>query len=1168
MSAEFVHLHNHTEYSLLDGLTKLTKKGHPLELFDIIAKQYQMPALAITDHGNMYGAMEFYWACLDSGIKPIIGCEVYVAKKSRFDKDKENGGYHHLILLAKDNEGYRNLSYLVSAGFTEGFYYKPRIDKELLQKYSKGLICSSACLAGEIATLLSQEKKEEAKKVAGWYQDVFGKGNYYLEIMDNGLEDQKRIIAPLLELSKETQIPLVATNDCHYLKQEDAYYHDILLCINTQKMVNDANRMRMGSNLFYYRSPEEMIQTFSYVPDAIKNTLVIAEQVNVKIKKGNGDLLPNFEVPKGFTSQTYLEHLCREGLKRRYPVIEKKHTDRLEYELSVIKKMGFASYFLIVWDFIKYSKDHGIPVGPGRGSGAGSIVTYTLGITDICPLKYDLLFERFLNPDRVSMPDLDIDFADFGREQVIDYVRNKYGQNNCAQIITFGAMEAKMVVKDVGRVMGFTPADTQKIANAIPARFSISQAITESKELQEIIKKDTKVVDLLKISAKLEGTKRHTGVHAAGLIVAPEDIRNFSPLAIGKKGVVTTQYDGKILPDLGLLKVDFLGLQNLTIINEAIKLIKQKEPNFDIDKIPLDDKETFQLLQEAKTFGIFQLESDGMKDLVRRMKPSNIDDITALNALYRPGPIGAGMLDVFVDCKHGRRKVVYDHPLQEPILRNTYGVILYQEQVMQMSMAIGGFTAGEADGLRKAMGKKLIDKMEAARVKFVAGGQAKNIPPSITNKIFDNMVTFAGYGFNKSHSAAYAYVTYRTAYLKAHYTLEYMTACMNNELGVSAKAGEVKTLIQYIEDVKQFKIKTLPPDIRYSQEKFSVEGKNIRFGLLGIKNVGEAAAENIVEARKNYGQFESFEDFLSKIDLTTVNKRAIECLCKAGVFDCFSKDKLEVRAKILDDIEKSIQQAIKIKKEKEDTQGFLFESSQMSTVSVNVMDKKIKPLEENVALEFEKEVLDFYLSGHPLEKYKRDMIAFSMYRLDKVPTPPEDTDFSTAKIIRVAGMLTFIKHLVSKKDKTKTYGTFRIEDMYGYLDCIVFHKLYEQIREQLQEKAIVVLKGKVLNDKGHPKLSVEEFYSMEEAKKKFPPFLGSLRIQVSAVSLDDELSNKIIEILKKYPGKSKVLLDITKYNLDDYIIETEYTVKYTDKCIKELENLLGEGTTTLQYADI
>jgi len=1160
MAAEFVHLHNHTEYSLLDGLVKLTKKGKPLELFNIIGKQYQMPALAITDHGNMYGAMEFYWACIDSGIKPIIGCEVYVAKKSRLDKDKENSGYHHLILLAKDNEGYRNLSYLVSAGFTEGFYYKPRVDKELLQKYSKGLICSSACLAGEIATLLSAGNKEKAKEVASWYQDVFGKGNYYLEIMDNGLEEQKAIIAPLLELSKETGIPLVATNDCHYLKREDAKYHDVLLCINTNKMIDDTNRMRMGSDLFYYRSPEDMIKTFSYVPEAIKNTLVIAEQIDVKIKKGNGDLLPNFEVPEGFTPQTYLESLCREGLKKRYPVIEKKHTDRLEYELSVIKKMGFASYFLIVWDFIKYSKDHGIPVGPGRGSGAGSIVTYTLGITDICPLKYDLLFERFLNPERISMPDLDIDFADFGREQVIDYVRNKYGENNCAQIITFGAMEAKMVVKDVGRVMGFTPAETQKLADAIPAKLSIPDAITESKELQQAMRDNPKVADLIKIASKLEGTKRHTGVHAAGLIVAPEDVRHFSPLAIGKKNVITTQYDGKILPDLGLLKVDFLGLQNLTVINEAVKLIKKKEPDFDLDKISLEDKKTFKLLQEAKTFGIFQLESEGMKDLVRRMKPSNIDDITALNALYRPGPIGAGMLDMFVNRKHGREKVAYDHPLQEPILKNTYGTILYQEQVMQMSMDIGGFTAGQADGLRKAMGKKLVDKMEAARVKFVEGGKAKGIDSVITNKIFDNMAKFAGYGFNKSHSAAYAYVTYRTAYLKAHYTLEYMTACMNNEIGKSADSK----IIEYIDDVKQFGIKTLPPDIRYSQSKFSVEGKNIRFGLTAIKNVGEGAAENIVEAREKFGKFESFEDFLSKIDLSAVNKRAIECLCKAGVFDCFGKNKLEVRAKILDNIEDSMQRAVKNKKEQNDSQGFLFGSDEIATTAVNVMDKKIPPLDETVALEYEKEVLDFYLSGHPLEKYKRDLIAFSANRFDKIPVPSENVDLKNAKIVRLAGMITSIRSLVSKLDK-KEFASFILSDLYANIDCVIFPKTYKEFKGYLVEKNIVVAKGKLISKKGKSQLVISEICSLDEAKQKYTPNMGTLHISISETALDDTLSDKIIEVLKKHPGKSKVYLDIDNFQNNNYIIETDYSVKYSDSCLNELEKLVGKDSINLKY---
>lgn len=1166
MSAEFVHLHNHTEYSLLDGSVRLTKKGKPLELFNLIGKEYKMPALAITDHGNMYGAMEFYWACVDSGIKPIIGCEVYIAKKSRFDKDKETGGYYHLILLAKDLEGYRNLMHLVSLGFTEGFYYKPRIDKELLAKYSKGLICSSACLAGEVASLLSSGNVKEAKKVAVEYRDIFGEGNYYIEIMDNGLEDQKKVIAPLIELSKETGIPLVATNDCHYLKKEDAKYHDVLLCINMNKTVNDPDRMRFGSDLFYYRSPEEMIKTFDYVPEAIKNTLVIAEKINLEIKTDQL-LLPKYKVPEGFTAENYLETLCREGLIKRYGNVKKEHTDRLNHELGIINKMGFASYFLIVWDFIKYSKDHGIPVGPGRGSGAGAIVAYTLGITDICPLRYDLLFERFLNPERISMPDLDIDFADFGRDKVIEYVRDKYGHNNCAQIITYGSMQSKMVVKDVARALGFSATEGQKIANFIPFGSSVPDAITESQELQKAIKADPNVAELIKIASKLEGIKRHTGVHAAGMVVADEDIRNYSPLSKGAKDVITTQYDGNVLPKLGLLKVDFLGLKTLTIIDDAIKLIRKKDKDFDIDKISMEDKQTYKLLQEAKTFGVFQLESSGMKDLIRRLKPTNIDDIIALIALYRPGPMGAGMLDVFVDCKHGRKEISYDHPLQEPILNNTYGVILYQEQVMKMAIAIGGFTPGQADGLRKAMGKKNHDEMQKQRTKFVEGAKAKKIDSKIAEKIYDNMEKFAGYGFNKSHSAAYGCVSYRTAYLKAHYPLEYMTALLNAEIGGSkAKAGEVKKLVEYIEDAKEFGIKVLPPDIQFSSSKFSVEGKNIRYGLLGIKNVGESAAEEISKAREKCNNFESFDDFLAKVDLSVVNKKAIESLAKSGTFDSFSKNKLQIRAEILENIEQIVSSAAKTKKELETDQGFLFEPSEITNNKNNITEKTVQPLDETISLEYEKEVLDFYLSGHPLEKYKRDLIAFSKYRLDKIPVPPEGTDFKTAKLIRVAGMIASVKQLTTKEEK-KAYATFKIEDLYGNIECVLFPKTYKILADSIKEKNVVVVKGKLLNNKGFVKIAVEEIYSIEESKKKYLPFLGTLYVQISEVALDDELSEKIINIISKYPGKSKVYLNVKDYQTGDYSIETEYTVKCSDECIKELDGLLGEGAATLQYSD-
>lgn len=1165
MASEFVHLHNHTEYSLLDGSVRLTKDGKPGELFQLI-KEYKMPALAITDHGNMYGAMEFYWGCQDYGIKPIIGCEVYVAKKSRQDKTKETGGYHHLVLLAKDMEGYHNLMMLVSLGFTEGFYSKPRVDKELLAKYSKGLVCLSGCIAGEVASLLLDGNTKEAAETANFYKDTFGADDFYLEIQDNGLEDQKKIIAPLIELSKKTMIPLVATNDCHYLKKEDAYYHDVLLCINTNKLVTDPDRMRFGSDLFYYRPPEEMIETFSYIPEAVKNTLIIADKTELLIKKDQF-LLPNYTVPEGFTPDTYLEKLCREGLKKRYSEVKKEHLDRLEHELNVIKKMGFDSYFLIVWDFIKYAKDNGIPVGPGRGSGAGSIVAYTLGITDICPLRYDLLFERFLNPDRRTMPDLDIDFADFGRDKVIEYVRNKYGHNNCAQIITYGSMKAKMVVKDVARAMGFSPSEGQKIANAIPNGSSIGAAKTNSEELQKIIKSDEKIAELIKISAKLEGIKRHTGVHAAGMVIAPEDIRRYSPLAKGSKDIVTTQYDGNTLPNLGLLKVDFLGLKTLSIIDEAVKLIRLKDKNFDVNKIDLEDKKTYQLLQEGKTYGVFQLESDGIRNLTKRLKPTNIDDIIALIALYRPGPMDANMPEIFVDCKHGRKNISYDHPLQEPILKNTYGCIVYQEQVMQMAMAVGGFTPGEADGLRKAMGKKKPEEIQKQRAKFIEGAKSKKIDEQIANKIYDNMEKFGGYGFNKSHSAAYGYVAYQTAFLKTHYPLEFMTAMMNSEVGSSkAKEGEEKKLVSYIEDAKQFGIKVLPPDVQFSEGKFSVEGKNIRYGLVGVKNVGEAPADAIAEARKKHGKFASFEDFLEKVDLTTVNKKTVESLAKAGAFDGFGKNKLQVRAEILESMEEALAAAAKNKKNADSDQGFLFEPEETLSKKNSSAFKKTEPLEESLSLEYEKEVLDFYVSGHPLDKYKRDLIAFSQYRFDRIPMPPENNSLATAKIIRIAGMITSVRMLVTKEEKKK-FASFVAADLYADIECVMFPKTFERLGKYLNEKNITVIKGKLLNKQGKRQIVVEEMYTIDEAKKKYTPNLGSLHVHVSEILLDDELSEKIIEILKKYPGKSKVFLDIKDYQNGDYLIETEYNVKYSDDCLKELENLLGEQSTSLQYGE-
>jgi DNA polymerase-3 subunit alpha len=1109
MVAEFVHLHNHTEYSLLDGACRLTDdKGKPGELFNLVAKEYKMTALAITDHGNMYGAMEFYWAAKQSDIKPILGCEVYVALKSRFDKniDKNGGNYNHLTLLAKDFEGYQNLMRIVSIGFTEGFYYKPRVDKEVLIKYNKGIIALSGCLAGEVAASLLKGNFDKAEKAASEHRDIFGKDDFYLEIMDNGLEEQKKIIPDLLKLSKKITIPLVATNDCHFLRKSDAKIHDILLCIGTGSTLNNPKRLKFGSDLFYYRSAEDMTKTFEHIPQSLKTTLEIAEKCNVEIDTDNL-LLPQFPVPEEYKSDSeYLESLCRQGLTKRYRNVNSEQENRLKHELSVINRMNFASYFLIVSDFIKYAKNNGIHVGPGRGSGAGSMVAYTLGITDICPLKYDLLFERFLNPDRHSMPDLDIDFADSGREQVIEYVRHKYGEEKCAQIITFGSMQSRLVIKDVARVMGFTPTESNSIAKLVPQNTSIAEALESSADLIKLLKSDERIAGLIETSRKLEGLKRHTGVHAAGMVIANEEIINYSPLSKGSKNIITTQYDGAVLPKLGLLKIDFLGLRTLTIIDECVKFIRKKKPDFDLDNVPLDDKHSYKLLDEAKTMGVFQLESKGMRELIKKLKPSNIDDIVALIALYRPGPMGSGMLDDFINRKHGKTPIIYDHPLQETILKNTYGVILYQEQAMKMSVAMAGFTPGEADSLRRAMSKKIPEVIEKQREKFINGAKAKGIDKRVSEKVFNNIVAFAGYGFNKSHSAAYGVVSYRTAYLKANYCLEYLTALLNSEIGRSVvKDNEESKLAMYLDDATLFGIKVLPPDIQHSDGQFKIEDSNIRFGLLAIKNIGEGLTQSIEQARLVNGKgakFKDLDDFLQRIDLKSTNKKAFECLTKSGALDSFGSERLETRSNLLQSIDSSVNKAVKIKQEKESAQGFLFDSSE-TMVSVSSL-QKIKPLDIFEALEYEKEVLGFYLSGHPLVPRKREIVAYSNYRLDKLPEPKENVDFKTAQIIRVAGMIVSIKKLISKAKK-ESYARIKIEDLHGRVDAVLFPKVFEKFGIYLTQNNVIVVKGRLMGMQGQPEIIVEDIITIDEAKKKFSSNHDEVYVKLSNTTCDDVL---------------------------------------------------------------
>lgn len=1165
-NAEFVHLHNHTEYSLLDGACRLCDdRKKPAELLNMIAKEFKMPAFAITDHGNMYGAVEFYLLCRELGIKPIIGCEVYVASSSRFDKESQKQGlenYYHLTLLAKDFTGYQNLMQMVSLGFLEGFYYKPRVDKELLRKYHKGIIALSGCLQGEVASLLLKEKFDDAAKIAIEYRDIFGADSFYIEIMDNGIAEQKTILPHLLELSAKNNIPLVATNDCHYLKKEDAYDHDVLLCIGTAKTLYEPDRLRFSTDQFYYRSPAEMARLFNYAPDAIKNTLQIADKINLEL---NFDqlMLPHYPVPEGENAETYLAKLCDQGLKKRYAKVTDEHTRRLAHELNIINKMGFASYFLIVWDFIQYAKSNGISVGPGRGSGAGSIVSYCLGITDICPIHYGLLFERFLNPDRRSMPDLDIDFADIGRDKVIDYVRNKYGQNNCAQIITFGSMQARLVIRDVARAMGFAPSEGDRIAKLIPFGTNVYSAMQSISELKILANSDARIMKLLNTSIKLEGLKRHTGVHAAGMVIAKEEITKFTPLAKGSRDIITTQYDGDTLPKLGLLKVDFLGLRTLTVIDETVKLIKKTvNPKFTIDNLPLDDKKTFELFSGSKTLGVFQLESRGMRDLLRKLEPSNIEEIIALISLYRPGPMGSGMIDDFVARKHGRTKVKYDHPALEPILKATYGVIVYQEQVMRIATELAGFTAGQADGLRKAMGKKIPEEIEKQRENFVAGAKTKEIERRLAEKIFDQIVHFGGYGFNKSHAAAYGIVSYRTAYLKANYPLQYFTALLNSEIGRStiAKEEEENKLVACIQDAENFGIKVLPPDIHKSDVHFSMEKEHICFGLLAVKNVGEGAALSIIDERAKRGPYKSWDDFINRIDLQSANHKTLESLIKAGAFDSFGESHTYTRSELMAKLDISLERAGSARQDVLKGQALLFEVSELNNKSDEHI--KVEPWSEHITLSFEREVLGFYLSGHPLAQHRLDLLAYSQYKLDKLPQASSDP--KTASIIRIAGMIASVKKLVTK-DKKEQYARFKLEDLTGEIEVIVFPKSYKNgLSKYLNPGSIVVVKGRLSDREGTNELLAEEIMSIDEARQKLPAFVGAIRIKFASAGLEEGIMDKVKDVIKQFPGKSPVIVDVSIPGQGDYSIQTELNVKYEGKFFKEIEKILGQESWEVQ----
>jgi len=1151
--ANFVHLHVHTEYSLLDGACRISELVAQ-------AKKYKMPALAITDHGVMYGAIQFYKEAIRQGVKPIIGCEMYVAQQSRFEKSSQRKETpHHLILLVKNNEGYKNLIKLVTSSYMEGFYYKPRIDKEILREHSNGLIGLSACLKGEISQYILQKNIKKAKEVALDFLDIFGEDNFYLELQKNGIPEQETVNENLIQISQELSIPLVASNDVHYINKEDARAHEILLCIQTATNLSDSKRLKFATDAFYFNSPEEINKNFSEVPQALENTLRIAEKCNLEIDFRQAQL-PEFQVPPEYNINTYLKTLCYNGLNERYAKVTKQLEERLEYELSIIKKMEFEPYFLIVWDFVRYAKEKGIMVGPGRGSAAGSLVAYCLNITNIDPIAYGLLFERFLNPERINMPDFDIDFCYERREEVIEYVSKKYGSDKVAQIITFGTMAARAAVRDVGRALGIPYARVDTIAKMIPwePNITIKKALQMESRLKELMKKDEDIKKLIETASSLEGLARHASTHAAGIVLSKKPLTDYVPLQKTAEGEICTQYAMAELEELGLLKMDFLGLRTLTVISNALKIIKHtREENVDINKIPLDDKKVYKMLSKGNCAGIFQLESEGMRDLVKRLKPENIEDITALLALYRPGPLGSGMIEDFINRKKGTIEIKYIHPQLESILKETYGVIVYQEQVMKIASKLAGFTLGQADILRKAMGKKQKGVMEKQRELFIKGAQKNNIKKNTAAEIFDLIAYFAGYGFNKSHSVSYAFISYQTAYLKNHYTIEYMASLLTSIMGNNDKVA------LYIKECRNVNIKILPPDINQSLVNFTVvgEGKAIRFGLAAVKNVGEKAIKSIINERKINSNFISLLDFCQRVDLRIVNKRVIESLIKCGAFDSIGVRRSQLLA-VLDVSLKNGQEYQKSKRNGQTSIFDLFEENSQVKNSTNYQERlpDISEFSKNELLAMEKEMLGLYISYHPLNDYRE--------RLKKIITTTsiELTNLSDKSRVVLAGVISNLKRKSTKNGNLMAFIT--LEDLEGSVEIIAFPKVYEKCKEMIKNDDIIIVEGHIDVTEGKTKIIAEKISLLEKyiENKRLTPkkeeknhnLAESLHLEINTENKEPDLLGKLKELFYGYPGKSQVVLHFKDKNKSIlHAIDKKYSVNIDDKFIGEIRNILG-----------
>lgn len=1142
LHSNFVHLHVHSQYSLLDGachLDRLVKR----------ARELRMPALAITDHGNLFGAIDFYNQAVREGIKPIIGCETYVAPGSRFEKSNVDGTYegaNHLILLVKDRVGYKNLIKLVTAGYLEGFYYKPRIDKEILVLHCQGLIALSSCLNGEICRLLAQGEEGKAREVAGWYKEVFGQDNYFLEIQDQGISGQKEINRAIIRISKDLNIPLVATNDVHYLYSHEVRAHEILLCIQTGKTVRDEDRMRFASDQFYFKSLEEVEGLFAETPEALKNTITIAEHCNLDLTF-NQIFLPHYQVLPGFTLDSYLAHLAWEGAKDRYGELTSKMQERLQQELSIIKKMGYAGYFLVVWDFIKFAREQGISVGPGRGSAAGSLVAYSLGITNIDPLRYGLLFERFLNPERISLPDIDIDFCFDRRGEVIEYVSQKYGKENVAQIITFGTLGAKAIIRDVGRALGMPYAEVDRIAKLVPAALHISldEALEQSLPLQEALRSRPEIKELWGIAKTLEGLTRHASTHAAGVVISSDPLIEHLPLYKGAKGEVTTQYAMGAIEKIGLLKMDFLGLRTLTVITDTLRLVHQTQgASIRIEDIPLDDTATFQLLGEARTAGVFQLESTGMRDLLKRLKPERLEDIIALVALFRPGPMV--MIDDFIARRHGRVKPHYDHPLMEDILQETYGVMVYQEQVMRIASELAGFTMGEADILRRAMGKKDPEMMERQRKKFIEGARAKGIPEKKAERIFDHMAPFAGYAFNKSHAAAYALVAYQTAYLKAHYPVEFMAALLTSEMADTDK------IVKYMDECRQMGIEILPPDVNESVSSFRVVRGRIRFGLVAVKNVGEAAIESILAAREKKGRFRSLFDFCEAVDLRLVNKRVIESLIKCGAFDSLGFK----RSNLMASVDRAMEAAASAQRDKAQGQFSLLDVLAEKKAGT-FQDPPLPDLPEwprDQLLAGEKETLGFYLTGHPLAEFEDEVRKVSSIRVAEL------SELSDRQSVRLCGVVNSIKEVTTKNGDRMAFVT--LEDPTGTVDLVLFPKSYKEAHSFLGKDVPLYVKGELdLTEEG-VKILASEILPLEAISKGKT---RTVRITLPTGTTPADLY-RLQDLLKGHSGPCPLhlTLDLGIEGRVTIAAGPRFSLCSSHEMKAAVEALLGEGTVSLE----